>query len=207
MAKSKKFKPVLKASEIRCGVAYLRITLTDEGVVYCSVYTPTKDPYTGPSPFKETGKTLMVDYICQSIGHDAYRTENNFVSDMTGIYYGRRQTNSFRDYLGGRKIVLHSKGLFKFSNKLLEKINSFENDPIKVYEFLNPERFFTASERFAIATDIKERKFQDLQKYSIKENIYEFFNNQNHSKLISEEKPYELNKIKKILPDYKYYKL
>lgn len=179
MAKSKKFKPVLKASEIRCGVTYLRIAITDTGDVNCSIYTPTKDPYMGPSPFKDIGKSLMVDYISQTVGHDTYHSEDNFVSDMIGIYGGRRQTSSFSAYVGSTKLVLYSKGLFKFSNKLLEKTKSFENDTIKALEFLNPEKFLTASERSIILYQLKKQQQENtenyLKEYKIMTPKYEYY--------------------------------
>lgn len=150
MAKSKKFKPILKISEIRCGVTYIRIVVNDTGVVFCSIYTPTCDPYVKPTSYRKNSKPLKVDYISINSAGDVYHSKDNFISDTIGIYDSKRQTSLFHDHSAGTKIVLHCKGLFKFSNKLLEKFKSFKGDPIQVLEFLNPERFLNASERLVI---------------------------------------------------------
>lgn len=167
MAKSKKFKPVLKASEIRCGVTYLRVFVNDEGLVFCNIYTPTHDPYVAPANWEKNGKALMVDYITITIAGDAYHFKDKFVSDLIGIYDDKRQTSTFSDILAGTKTVLYSKGLFKFSNKLLEKIKSFKGDPIKVFEFLNPEKFLTASERSIVLSALTRKPHRNVKQYLI----------------------------------------
>lgn len=164
MSKSKKFKPVLKISEIRCGETYLRVVVNDEGWVYLCTYKTTSDPYIKPCEWQKTGKALKVDYWNQDVGKSGpYHFKDNFVSDMVGIYEGRRQAKSFHDHSGYTSFSLHPKGLFKFSNKLLEKLKSFNGDPIKVYEFLNPEKLLTPSQQAVILFDLQLNKYKNAQ--------------------------------------------
>jgi hypothetical protein len=113
----------------------------------------------------------MVDYVSTIVGSESYRSNDNFVSDLIGIYDGKRQISRFYDYLGGTKIILQSKGLFRFSNKLLEKIKGFKDDPIKALEFLNPEKCLTGSECLTIQSHMKRKQHEAMKSFRSELNI------------------------------------
>lgn len=139
MSKSKKFKPFLSVSKLRCGMSFIKLTVNSYGEVLVDIVKLTSDQKLVQKSFDPKNKTRIVDYKVFT-EKETFTFEGNYVSDLIGIYDGKRQTSTV--YVRDEKVRFKIKGLFHFSNKLLTKVNGFKNNPIEALKFLNPEIIF-----------------------------------------------------------------
>lgn len=139
MSKSKKFKPFLNVSKLRCGMSFIKLTVNRYGKVLVEVVKLTSDQKLVQRRFDPKNKTRTVDYKVFT-EKETFTFDGNYVSDLTGIYNGKRQTSTV--YVRDENVHFKIKGLFHFSNKLLTKVNGFKNNPIEALKFLNPEIIF-----------------------------------------------------------------
>lgn len=166
MSKSKKFKVLTNPSDIQCGRSYIKVTVTDEKLVLIDVFKVVSNKYSHPlrNNFTDLSRSFVFNKVSlkENPHFQGFVFTNTFVSDTIGVYNGQRQ--SIRHWFYKDKGPYVCKSLFPFSNRLLQHIKQFENNPIAMLQFLNPERFFTADDEL----NIKLIFAQDNKRFTIK---------------------------------------
>jgi len=138
----RQFKLIEETDAVQGGERYINLFVNViERTTYIFIYRLVKDPYLC-SKNSETNQ-LKVDCYRSTLYGEEHFSQGIFVSDMVGVY-GPVTVRKKQLCSNLYSINLFDKGLFVFSDELLEHLKTIHQNWIESLKFLNPEEQFNS---------------------------------------------------------------
>jgi hypothetical protein len=158
MSISKKFKPLLSVKDVQPGKTFIKVVVLKDGVVDIKIFRLSGKPRFKSWPSGIGDSWLCYDELCFRKDAPPLLFTDKHVADAISVYKGNRYKKYFTSIDGN--FYLNNSTLFPFSNKLLQKLEGFQKDPIAFLKFLNPNVVFTRHKIAAIRLGLCERNYK-----------------------------------------------
>lgn len=159
MARSKKFKPLLSMKDFQPGKTFIKVVVTEKGVVDIKVFKISGKPRLSSWPSGiGNSSSWRYDELCFCENGPPYLFTDRHVADAIRISNGYRYEKSY--YYMGTRFSLNDSALFEFSNKLWQKLKELRTDPVAVLKFLNPGVMITPGQVIVIQFSFYEKQYE-----------------------------------------------